>query len=86
MKLQDHEVLLMTTDRLDLDSDTLVVNFDVYDKGYHEVTKDAGYVCIRQEDDCFTVTVFDCNGTVLSETNVPHKFKTHSEDDDGESE
>jgi len=83
MKLQDHEVILMNTDRLD--DDSVVVNFDVYDTEQREVTKDGGYVCIRQMDEWFTVTVFDCNGLVLSETNVPHKFNAHGEDD-GESE
>ena len=73
MKLQDHEVILMNTDRLD--DDSVVVNFDVYSDAYHEVTKDGGYVHIRQELEFFNVTVYDCEGNVLSEVNVPFKFK-----------
>jgi hypothetical protein len=73
MKLQDHEVILMNTDRLD--DDSVVVNFDVYNKNYKEVTKDAGYVHIRQELEFFNVVVYNCDGDVLSEVNVPFKFK-----------
>ena len=73
MKLQDHENILMRTDRLD--DDSVVVNFDVYDTEQREVTKDGGYVHIRQELEFFNVTVFDCEGRVLSEVNVPFKFK-----------
>ena len=36
MKLQDHENILMRTDRLD--DDSVVVNFDVYDTDQREVT------------------------------------------------
>jgi hypothetical protein len=73
MKLKDHENLLMRTDRLD--DDSVVVNFDVYDTEQREVTKDGGYVHIRQELEFFNVVVFDCEGNVLSEVNVPFKFK-----------
>jgi len=73
MKLQDHENILMRTDRLD--DDSVVVNFDVYDTDQREVTKDGGYVHIRQELEFFNVTVYDCDGDVLSEVNVPFKFK-----------
>ena len=73
MKLQNHENILMRTDRLD--DDSVVVNFDVYDTEQHEVTKDGGYVHIRQEETAHTVTVYDCEGNVLSEVNVPFNFK-----------
>lgn len=73
MNLKDHEKLVMRTDRLD--DDSVVVNFDVYDSDYREVTKDAGYVHIRQDLDFFNVVVFNCYGDVLSEVNVPFKFK-----------
>jgi len=73
MKLQNHENILMRTDRLD--DDSVVVNFDVYDTDQREVTKDGGYVHIRQELEFFNVTVYDCDGDVLSEVNVPFKFK-----------
>jgi uncharacterized membrane protein affecting hemolysin expression len=73
MKLQDHENILMRTDRLD--DDSVVVNFDVYDTEQREVTKDGGYVHIRQELDFFNVTVYDCDGDILSEVNVPFNFK-----------
>jgi hypothetical protein len=73
MNLNSNEQLVMRTDRLD--DDSVVVNFDVYDNDYREVTKDGGYVHIRQELDFFNVVVYDCEGNVLSEVNVPFKFK-----------
>jgi hypothetical protein len=73
MKLQNHENILMRTDRLD--DDSVVVNFDVYDTDQREVTKDGGYVHIRQELGFFNVVVFNCDGDVLSEVNVPFNFK-----------
>jgi len=73
MKLKSNEKLLMCADTLE--DKSIVVNFDVYSTDYHEVTKDAGYVHIRQELEFFNVTVFECEGHVLSEVNVPFKFK-----------
>lgn len=77
MKVENHERVVMRTDRLD--DNSVVVNFDVYDTEYREVTKDGGYVHIRQELDFFNVTVYDCEGNVLSEVNVPFKFKEINE-------
>lgn len=77
MKVENHEQVVMRTDRLD--DDSVVVNFDVYDTEYNEVTKDGGYVHIRQELEFFNVTVYDCEGSVLSEVNVPFKFKEINE-------
>lgn len=73
MNLNSNEQILMRTDRLD--DDSVVVNFDVYDNDYREVTKDGGYVHIRQELEFFNVVVFNCDGDVLSEVNVPFNFK-----------
>jgi hypothetical protein len=73
MLLENYEKLVMRTDTLE--DDSVVVNFDVYNKNYKEVTKDAGYVHIRQELEFFNVVVYDCEGNVLSEVNVPFKFK-----------
>jgi len=73
MKVKSHEQLSMRTDRLD--DESVVVNFDVYDTEQHEVTKDGGYVHIRQELEFFNVTVYDCDGDILSEVNVPFNFK-----------
>lgn len=73
MKLKSYEKLIMRTDRLD--DDSVVVNFDVYSDAYHEVVQDGGYVHIRQEEAQFKVVIFDCEGDVLSEVNVPFKFK-----------
>jgi hypothetical protein len=73
MNLKNQERLLMRSDRLD--DDSIVVNFDVYDTDQHEVTKDGGYVHIRQELEFFNVVVYDCEGNVLSEVNVPFNFK-----------
>lgn len=77
MKVENHEQVVMRTDRLD--DDSVVVNFDVYDRKHREVTKDGGYVHIRQELEFFNVTVYDCEGSVLSEVNVPFKFKEINE-------
>jgi len=73
MKVKNHEQIVMRTDRLD--DDSVVVNFDVYDNERREVTKDGGYVHIRQELEFFNVVVYNCDGDVLSEVNVPFKFK-----------
>ena len=73
MIVKSNENLCMRTDRLD--DDSVVVNFDVYDTDQCEVTKDGGYVHIRQELEFFNVTVYDCEGNVLSEVNVPFNFK-----------
>ena len=77
MKVENHEQVVMRTDRLD--DDSVVVNFDMYDTDYNEVTKDGGYVHIRQELEFFNVVVYDCEGNVLSEVNVPFKFKEINE-------
>lgn len=73
MKLNNYEKIDMRTDRLD--DDSIVVNFNVYNDAYHEVTKDGGYVHIRQELEFFNVVVFNCDGDVLSEVNVFFNFK-----------
>ena len=73
MIVKSNENLCMRTDRLD--DDSVVVNFDVYDTDQREVTKDGGYVHVRQELEFFNVTVYDCEGNVLSEVNVPFNFK-----------
>jgi len=73
MKLKDYENVSMRTDSLD--DESVVVNFDVYDTEQREVTKDGGYVHIRQDLDFFNVVVYNCDGDVLSEVNVPFKFK-----------
>lgn len=77
MKVENHEQVVMRTDRLD--DNSIVVNFDMYDTDYNEVTKDGGYVHIRQELEFFNVVVYDCEGNVLSEVNVPFKFKEINE-------
>ena len=64
--------ILMKTDRLD--DDSVVVNFDVEDDG-GEVVKVGGYVHIRQEDNQFVVTIFNAEGDILSEVNIPFEFK-----------
>ena len=67
----------MDTDRLD--DDSVVVNFNVYDTEYNEVVGDGGYVQVRQENDHYYVCIFNCNGDVISEVQVPFKFKTEEE-------
>jgi hypothetical protein len=73
MLLENYEKLVMRTDTLE--DDSVVVNFDVYNKNYKVVTKDAGYVHIRQELEFFNVVVYNCDGDVLSEVNIPLKLK-----------
>jgi hypothetical protein len=72
MKLKSYERIVLRTDRLN--DDSVVVKFDVYSDEYHEVTKDVGYVHIRQELEFFNMVVFDCEGKMLSEVNVPFKL------------
>ena len=73
MKLKSYERIALRTDRLN--DDSVVVKFDVYSDEYHEVTKDIGYVHIRQELGFFNMVVFDCEGNMLSKVNVPFKSK-----------
>lgn len=73
MKLKSYERIVLRTDRLN--DDSVVVKFDVYSDEHHEVTKDVGYVHIRQELEFFNMVVFDCEGNVLSKVNVPFKSK-----------
>lgn len=73
MKLKSYERIVLRTDRLN--DDSVVVKFDVYSDEYHEVTKDVGYVHIRQELGFFNMVVFDCEGNMLSKVNVPFKSK-----------
>ena len=82
-RLKSYEKPVMITD--ELDDGTVVVNFDVTDD-YNCTTRTGGYVSTRQDNDdsCYYVTVFNCDGDVLSETKVPFKFINH-EDDQGTS-
>lgn len=66
--------ITMTTDRLD--DDSIVVNFDLYDVEEDQAIQGGGYVNVRQDDatKCFTVTVYNADGDVLSETNIPFNF------------
>jgi hypothetical protein len=74
--LQDFEQVEMRPEVLD--DGSCVVNFDVYEvDGEEQPVKQGGYVMVRQEDDdaCFTVTVFNANGDVVSEVHLPFDFK-----------
>ena len=73
MKLKSYERIALRTDRLN--DDSVVIKFDVYSDAHHEVTKDIGYVHIRQELGFFNMVVFDCEGNLLSKVNVPFKSK-----------
>ena len=72
--LEDFEKIVMNSD--ELDDGSYVINFDVTDD-YNIPTKQGGYVMVRQEDDdqCFTVSVFNAEGDVVSEVHVPFKFR-----------
>ena len=63
--------IVMGLDRLD--DDSVVVNFDEVDTN-DDVVGQCGYVHVRQEDNNFVVVVFNGDGDVLSETNVPIVF------------
>lgn len=71
--MKTSEQVVMDMDRLD--DESVVVNFNVFDHEHNEVVQDGGYVHIRQESGFFNVVVFNCDGDVLSEVNVPFKFK-----------
>ena len=60
-----------------LDKKTTCVNLDIYDYDEDQVVAGAGYVNVRQDDTdkCFYITVFNADGDVLSETEVPYNFK-----------
>jgi hypothetical protein len=82
MNLRQDERIVVHTDTLDDEGgDSIVVNFDVYDDELQEVTQTGGYVHVRKdnEDQCFYVTVFNNEGDVLSETQVPYIFTNHGE-------
>jgi hypothetical protein len=63
----------INTDRWD--DDSVVVNFDLVDLDKGDVVGQAGYVHIRMEDNAFTVTAFNADGDVVSETHMPFDFK-----------
>jgi hypothetical protein len=63
----DYDEIQMNPDTLD--DGSVVVNFDVYEN--NQVIKTGGYVMVRKEDDHFMITVFDTEGNVESETNLP---------------
>ena len=71
----------MTTERIVMNvekhdnENAVIVNFDVYNLEQDAVTQVGGYVQIRQHDDEFTVIIFDVEGDVISQTNVPFNFK-----------
>lgn len=63
----------INTDRWD--DDSLVVNFDLVDLDKGDVVGQAGYVHIRKEDKAYTITAFNADGDVVSETHMPFDFK-----------
>lgn len=71
-------VVLMETDRLD--DDSVVVNFNLFDKESDEVVGDGGYVNVRQEKNEYAIFVFNSEGDLVSEVRVPFKFKEFSND------
>jgi hypothetical protein len=54
---------------------SVVVNFDLIDMEAGKLVGAGGYVQVRREETDFTVTVFDAEGDVVSETHVPFNFK-----------
>ncbi|MEI6880716.1 MAG: hypothetical protein WCK82_05255 [Bacteroidota bacterium] len=73
--IAENQEIVLNTERLDRNS--VCVNLDVYDHEEDQVVKGNGYVQVRQDDQdkCFYVTVFNFDGDVLSETEVPFNFK-----------
>ena len=70
--MKSYEKIVMTPD--ELDDGSVVINFDVTDD-YNIPTKQGGYVMVRKEDDHFMIIVFDAEGNVESETNLPFNFQ-----------
>ena len=58
-----------------LDDNSVVINFDKFDVSNGELVGEGGYTHVRQESDAYSITVFDCDGEVVSETRLPFKFK-----------
>lgn len=76
-KLYDYETITMQSD--ELDDGSMVVNFDVVDE-CNIPTRQGGYVMTRIDEGCYTVTVFNKDGDVLSETVVPFDFSHFEEE------
>jgi len=75
--MEEFQKVVLDTDRLD--DDSVVVNFYLFDKENDEAVGDGGYVQVRQEENVFKVTVFNCDGDVVSEVDVPFAFKTFAD-------
>jgi hypothetical protein len=71
------KTILMETNRLD--DDSVVVNFNLFDKEADEVVGDGGYVNIRQEENEYAIFVFNSEGDIVSEVRVPFAFKTFAD-------
>jgi hypothetical protein len=69
--MESYEKVVMNAD--ELDDGSVVINFDVVDD-YNIPTQQGGYVMVRKEADHFMIVVFDAEGNVESETNLPFKF------------
>lgn len=56
---------------------SVIVDFNLYNHEEHLVDQHNGYVSIRQdeEDQCFYVAVFNADGDVVSETQLPYGWK-----------
>ena len=62
----------MTTDTLD--NGAVVINFDDIDS-LGDVVRQSGYVMVEQQANQFSVTIFNCDGDVVSETSLPFNFR-----------
>ena len=75
--MEEFQKVVLDTNRLD--NDSVVVNFNLFDEENDEAVGDGGYVHVKQEENVFQVTVFNCDGDVVSEVDVPFAFKTFAD-------
>ena len=58
---------------------SVVVTFDKRDTEIDDVVAVGGYVQIRQGSRCFQVLIFNADGDIVSDTDVPFNFKSVEE-------
>jgi uncharacterized protein YciU (UPF0263 family) len=68
------EKIEMNVDR-EAFEDSVIVTFDKRDTEIDDIVAVGGYVQVRQNDDGFQVLVFNSEGDIVAETEVPFEFK-----------
>jgi hypothetical protein len=64
----------MNVDR-EVYEDSVVVTFDLRDTQDDEIFAVGGYVQVIQDEECFQILVFNKDGDIVSDTEVPFDFK-----------